>query len=275
MKILIVGGCFTDQHNIPFDLLYHQTLKRKLTAKIEHVEIRTIRYERISACLNKIIALQKDYKFDLLVFHLRAEPLMRMAKLYYKYRNIDGKLKRSLNLPGLNIFYPEKFDLLSQRRLPVQNHQNHNESRFHHFLREANYILGSIIGNKSYALKMLKSSVLKMQDFCAQNQVKLLLLGPVSRPFSSFENHLSEKIHKEFNELVNKVSINYLNLLKTKTTDQKPMFFENGIHVSQAGHHEIANMIYRKLITDILLLTSQEIRISEPEISGIPVKVNY
>ena len=58
MKIAIIGGCFTDQNNIPFDRLCHQTLKRNIEAQGEQVEIRTMRYERISRCPEKIIDLK-------------------------------------------------------------------------------------------------------------------------------------------------------------------------------------------------------------------------
>src|SRR4051812_29472807 len=99
MKIAIVGGCFTDQHNIPFNRLYHQTLKKNVEENGNDIEIRTLRYERISKSLEKIDRLHNEYHFDLLVFHLRTEPLMRMTKFYYKYFDNKGKLCHAINFP--------------------------------------------------------------------------------------------------------------------------------------------------------------------------------
>jgi hypothetical protein len=248
MKIAILGGCFTEQYNIPYNRLYHQTLKKFLCEKGKSVEIITRRYERISKCLGKITDLHKDFNFDLLIFHLRTEPIMRMSKLYYKYLNNTGKLKHSINLPYLNIFYPEKFDLLAQRQFNSEYHKSLKEGKIYHLLREINYFLGTLIGNKRYALKILIASILQIQEFCIHNRIEFLLLGPVSRPFSRFENKLSEDINKEFDFITKEKSIVYLNLIKRTTKDNKSMFFENGIHVSQAGHDDIASILYEQII---------------------------
>jgi hypothetical protein len=248
MRIAILGGCFIEQHNIPFNRLYHQTLKRSLSEKGEIVEIKTRRYERITKCLEKIIDLHNDYHFDLLIFHLRTEPVMRMSKLYYKYLNNEGKLKHAINLPYFDIFYPEKFDLLAQRRFYFHGHNSSRESKLYHVLREINYLLGTLIGNKSYALEILKITVLQIQAFCINSKIEFLLLGPVSRPFSRFENKLSEEINRVFELVTKEKSIPYLSLIKRTTNDNKSMFLENDIHVSQAGHDEIAGIIYEELI---------------------------
>lgn len=247
MKIAIAGGCFTEQHNIPKDRLYHSTLQGLFKQDNKDIEIRTIRYERISKCAEKIVQLKSEYDFDLLLFHLRAEPLMRMSKLYYKYLNDAGELKHALNLPYFYMIYPEKFDVRLHTDRMIGNPMNPNESRFYHSLREANYMLGSWVGNKKYALEMLKNTILEIRDFCLVHKVKLLLLGPVLRPFSRFENSLSMEINDLFENLTRAESIKYLSLLKQATKNNESMFFENGIHVSQAGHDEIASMIYSAL----------------------------
>lgn len=247
MKIAIVGGCFTEQHNIPFSCLYHQTLKDYLKEDDNNIEITTIRYERISKCLDKIIELKKTSDFDLLILHLRAEPLMRISKLYYKYLDDQGILHHAINLPYFKFFYTEKFDLLDHRRFTHQENIRLKSTKGYHILREANYILGSLIGNKIYALNILKRVVLDIQSFCKDKDINFLLLGPVSRPVSFFEDSLSRKINCMFEDISQKESISYLNLIKSRTKDHQPMFFENGIHVSQAGHNEIAEMIYMKI----------------------------
>jgi hypothetical protein len=252
MNIGIVGGCFTDQHNIPFERLYHQSLKRLLITTEDRVEIRKIRYERISRCVNKVIDFHDSYSLDLLIFHLRAEPIMRLSKLYYKYLDHEKKLKHSINFPPFNLIYPEKYDLLLNRQICSQVNNNLDESGFHHMLREANYTLGSLIGNKKYAFDLLEKSIIQISQFCASRNVKFLLLGPVSRPFSRFENNISEEMDRRFVSLSAFKSINYLSLLKVLTSDGRSMFFENGIHVSQEGHDEIAQMIFDKIVMNRL-----------------------
>lgn len=252
MKMVIAGGCFIQQHNIPFSKLYHQTIKRLLIENNIQVVIETLRYERISTCIDKIKQLKKIYDFDFLIFHLRAEPSMRLSKLYYKYLDDKGKLKHAFNLPFLKILYPEKFEILAQRRINSDIQLIENESKSHHILREINYLLGSFIGNKKFALLLLEKTTLQIQSFCTNNNIQFLLLGPVNRPFSYFENKLSEEISKKFEHVAKVYSIPYLSLLKMETSSNESMFFENGIHISQAGHNEIASMIYQKIINDHL-----------------------
>ena len=248
MKIGIVGGCFTEQHNIPFERLYHQSLKQLLNTTEDKVEIRTVRYERISKCVNKVIGFHDSYPFDLLIFHLRAEPIMRLSKLYYKYLDHEKKLKHSINFPPLNLIYPEKYDLLLNRQICSHGNNELDESGFHHLLREANYAIGSLIGNKKYAFNQLENSIFQISQFCVSRNVEFLLLGPVSRPFSRFENKISEEMDKRFASFSVEKSIHYLSLIKKHTVKDKSIFFENGIHVSQEGHDEIAQMIFDKII---------------------------
>src|ERR1035437_9609121 len=187
MKILIVGGCFTCQHNIESKRLYHQTILNKfIDSGSSDTQIQTISYERIAKTIDKIETIHKDFKFDLLIFHLRAEPLMRMVKLYYKYIDDEGKLCHSLNVPFFPILNAEKFDLLEVRR--IRNSViNQDETPLYHSLRELNYGLGSIIGNKGRAMKSYAKFTEKIAVFCKNNSSDFLLLGPVSRPFSRFE----------------------------------------------------------------------------------------
>jgi hypothetical protein len=251
MKIAIAGGCFTNQHNIPFHRLYHQTIKTKLEDTRIPVEIRTIRYERILKCPEKIMELEKDYSFDILLFHLRAEPLMRMTKLYYRYLNTQNKLRHSVNLPYLNILNPEKIDLLSLRppQRPIDDHIK--ESSLYYLFRELNYLAGTLIGNKRFALNLVEKTVLQIYNFCLEKKISLLVIGPVSRPFSFFENRLSKHLNQTFEKLTDRKNIDYINLIKETCLENHAMFFKNGIHVSQSGHDEIADTIYRKLLLKI------------------------
>jgi hypothetical protein len=252
MKIAIAGGCFTNQHNIPFERLYHQSILIELKKYFSELQIKTIRYERITKCLEKIVAFHVEYPFDLLIFHLRAEPLMRLTKLYYRYADEQRGIQHALNLPKLRILKPEVQDLLVLRPADFQCYNTLRESKLHHILREMNYITGSVIGNKTHAICLLQKMVQEIHAFCNDHQIQFLLLGPVSRPFSTFENKLSEEVDEQFKRLSEIHSIHYLSLIKLFTKQHQSMFFENGIHVSQEGHDEIAEMILDKCRNELM-----------------------
>jgi len=246
MKILVVGGCFTCQHNIEFNRLYHQSLKKMLIQSgIENADISTMRYERIGMTFDKIAAFHRSNDFDLLIFHLRAEPFMRLVKIYYKYINQQSKLKHSLNLPILKIIMPEKYDMLENRRINIST--GTNETKVHTYLREANYRIGHLLGNKKNAFDMYERFINEISAYCSNANKLFLLLGPVSRPFSVYENKLSYDISNHFLKYSNSTHINYLELIGEKTGKDQNMFFSNGQHVSQDGHDEVAQKIFNKI----------------------------
>lgn len=247
MKIAIVGGCFTCQHNIPFNRLYHQTLVDLLSGQGIEAEVQSIRYERLAKTIEKIEALRNGYGFNILLFHLRAEPLMRMVKFYYKYLDENGKMHRSLNIPIFRLFYPEKFDVLLSRRLQTDTVSS-KESKMHIWLKGINYRFGNFIGNQRHAIKMHNNFLITLQEYCHCHKINLLVLGPVSRPCSAFENHLSKRMDKEFAMFCKKRGMRYVNLLGEITSTRENMFFENGIHVSQAGHDEVAKILRDRIL---------------------------
>ncbi|MFC2131259.1 hypothetical protein ACFLSQ_07480 [Bacteroidota bacterium] len=242
-----MGGCFPVQYNIPFGKLYHQTIKIMLgTLSIVSI-IKIVRYERFANCLRKIENLHQISPFDYLVFHLRAEPLMRLSKFLYKYIDFNGKLKYSFNLPFLKVINPEKYDLLDLRRTSLERTEWSDRPAFYRTLRKLNYILGSLIGNRKYAVVKYLQLISEIQTFCLENGIKLILVGPASRPYCKYENSLSKKIHHTFSNEAKLNDILYLNIMGRIDENGNSMFFENGIHVSQAGHDKIGKLIFDKI----------------------------
>jgi hypothetical protein len=252
MKIAIVGGCFISQHNIPADKLYHQTAKKLLERESHHIVIRTVRYERIFGTLSKIKDLKNEFEFDLLIFHLRAEPVLRMSKLYYKFTDDKGVKRNSINTPFNSPSIPERHDLLSADRIDIEDNRK-PDTRLHHMLRELNYYCGTIAGNRRNALKQYLELTKEVVKFCHETNSSLLLIGPASRPFSTFENDLSKRIDRQFSEFARDDRIKYMQLLGYTTSKKEPMFFPNGIHVSQAGHDETGHRLYKLILDDFSL----------------------
>lgn len=252
MKIAIVGGCFISQHNIPPDKLYHQTARRLLERGGHEIIISTIRYERISGTLNKIKKLRNEFEFDLLIFHLRAEPVLRMSKLYYKFTDDKGVKRNSINTPFNSPSIPERHDLLSAKRIDLEDNRK-PDTRLHHMLRELNYYSGTIAGNRRNALKQYLELTKEVVKSCHETNSSLLLMGPASRPFSTFENDLSKIIDRQFSEFARDERIGYLRLLGYTTSNNEQMFFPNGIHVSQAGHDETGHRLCKLILNDFSL----------------------
>jgi hypothetical protein len=250
LDILFTGGCFTQQHNIPFPNLYHQTLSRSLNSDGINTAIRTLRYERWDNLIEKLNLEYDTNKIQLLGFHLRTEPLMRRCKIYYKYKDANGKLRYSINTKWNRSTRPEAYDILnhtSDQNLNRNYADSFSESFIYKGLRELNYILGDLSGNKDYALRKNLELINKIKHWCEEREIYLLLIGPASRPFSRYEDRLSVTIHNFFKKHARDMSIDYLSIIGKSTIMDQAMFFNNGIYISQEGHDEIARLLKEKI----------------------------
>lgn len=249
MHLTIVGGCFPVQYNIEPQRLYHATLRAQLTAQHGLPALHIIRYERLSTCLAKIMAAQARQPTQVLLFHVRAEPVLRLSKLYYRYLDDQGRVRHSLNLPGSSLGQAEQFDLLTRPRptsplpatpLPLAEPQ-------HARLRHLNLRLGRWLGYERRARRHYAALVLQVADFCRREGIRLLVVGPVSRPCSAYENDLSVRLHRHFERLAARHELAYLPTLGETDEAGQPLFFPNGIHVSPAGHDRMAGLLYAQL----------------------------
>ena len=248
MRLTIVGGCFPVQHNIEPARLYHATLCGLLAphGPAGAPEVEVVRYERFENCLQKIRAAHARQPTQVLLFHLRAEPVMRLAKLYYRYLDDQGRVRHTLNLPGQARATPERFDLLT-RPQPAAPAAPPPESAARRRLRQLNLRLGAWAGNRRRALRHYQTLVAAVAGFCRAEGIRLLLIGPVSRPCTREENRLSEQLNAYFEEFARRQGLAYLPTLGTADAAGQPLFFPNGMHVSPAGHDRIAQLLYQRL----------------------------
>jgi hypothetical protein len=252
MHLTIVGGCFPVQYNIEPGRLYHATLRQRLAAQHQGQlpELHVIRYERLSNCLAKIMAAQARQPTQVLLFHVRAEPVLRLSKLYYRYLDDQGRVRHSFNLPGTNPGRAEQVDLLTRpvptgsalaMPLPVSAPQYAR-------LRHLNLRLGRWLGHERRARHHYAALVLQVAGFCRSEGIRLVVVGPVSRPCSAYENELSARLHRHFAALAAREELEYLPALGETDATGQPLFFPNGIHVSPAGHDRMAGLLYEQLV---------------------------
>ncbi|RYU78143.1 hypothetical protein [Hymenobacter persicinus] len=251
MKLTILGGCFPVQHNITPDRLYHQTLKRRLEQPdgAAAVTVDVIRYERFGSCLPRVRASAAQAPIAVLLFHVRAEPVLRLLKLYYKHLDDAGQLRHALNLPRWGRVPAERFDLLTVRparptpRPPAPPSYAPGPRR----LRELNYRLGTLLGNEQYALEQYLHLVLELADFCRTQGTRLLVTGPVSRPCSAYEDALSNRLAGFFEPQLAAHGIAYLDLLGHTDAAGNSLFLAEGIYVGPTGHDRVASRLHAAL----------------------------
>lgn len=246
INICIAGGCFPAQSNIAKEKLYHSIVKRKLEEESgNELLVNIVRYERFKNCFEKIKEHVENNKTDVLLFHLRIEQVLRIAKLVYKYSE-GGKVKRKFTLPFLNKIPSEKIELL-QKNLGQPNTDVKKPAGLKKMKLNLNYFLGMLFGNVNYAFNKYDEIYTRIIQLCEDKNIKLILVGPACRPYNNIEDKLSKKLSEYFKLKAEKENIPFINLLGYSNEKKENLFFENGIHVSEAGHERAAILLLNEL----------------------------
>jgi len=240
VSLAFVGGCFPVQHNILYEDIFLTKAKKKIESFF-NIELQTdiIRYERLSTVMDKIKKLNGHKSINILIFSIRPEPYLRLVKFYYQYIDNEGTIKHSLNMPVFKIVNPEKYDILILSR-KYNYGRKQKEAVFYKFLIDFNYRIGELFGNKSYALKKNVELVARIIQYCSNNNIKLILLGPNLRANTKYEPHLSKELdYKMRNSFP---GIHYINGLDVNYKG-KEVLQKNGIHVNEQYHEMMADRI--------------------------------
>jgi len=257
LKIMIVGGCFTEQHNINYAEHYHQLLKAKLKNHNYDVQLNIVRYERLTKCLEKIITQTDIQQPDILIFHIRSEPLLRIAKFYYKFLDSNKRIKYVFNFSMFNKNNSELHrHFINRPKVFATSIESQKENVFYLLLLNFNYLFGKLFGNWKYAYKLYLKLIYDIQNFCMKKQIPLIIVGPVSRPRNYTENLLSNKLSSYCEALPLNSTESFVNTLGVQGENKENLFFENGMHVNQCGHKRIANFLYKVIIEKHIKLSS-------------------
>ncbi|MBI4930811.1 MAG: hypothetical protein HY841_08625 [Bacteroidetes bacterium] len=243
INFTFVGTCFPVQGNIPIDVRFHQLLKRKIENKLNvRFNINILRYERLNKCFEKIVKYKATHPIDILVFCVRPTPMLRITKLSYKHIDSTGKIKRSFNLPFLGLLNPEKYDLLSIEEKFFLGSNNDEPSQSNTVLVNLNYLLGILIGNNRYAMNKYLNMVNEIINFCKQQNIFLIVMGPAIRTNNKMENFLSKKLDAFFKQSLlaaKEIFISGSEMAK----DGRDLFHDDGIHVNEYYHELIADRL--------------------------------
>ena len=243
INLLVVGGCFPVQTNIPTENLYHFLLKEKIRNELSvKIEINILQYEKISPTFKRIKEVIEHKNIDLIIFHIRIEQILRMIKFYLRYHNKNEIYHRGLNLAALGNCIPERKEFNLHHT--IENRGPNTIKFSNNFLKNINYILGYLVFNPVFAFKIYKGLITSVVEFCNNNFIDMIITGPVSRPVNSIENFTSVILDFYMNKLIlNKYKKKYLKLLGTNH-NSKYQFCDDQIRVNEIGHQRIANILF-------------------------------
>lgn len=242
--ITVVGGCLTQQGNLPAAALYHQLLLAHLAAAGHPARLAVVRYERLATCLAKVQVHEAASPSDWLIFHLRTEPLLRLIKLVYRHHDPTvGRARYVLNLPGQRgaaRHEPLLDRPVAGRAASVTDYHSPPAPRP---ARELNAWLGALAGNRRRTAEAAFALLDALAAHAAATGSRLVVVGPPARPASRFEDALARHLDHRAAAWAPAAGAIYLPLRGEDGADGAPFFGPNGVHVSAAGHARIARLL--------------------------------
>lgn len=246
VDILIVGGCFPVQSNIPKEKLYHQILKNWIERELyTNIEIKILQYEKLAPALNRITEFIDQQSVDLIIFHIRIEQILRIIKFYLRYHDKNEDYHRGLNIAAFGICIPERKEfnlhhIIENRSLKTIKFSNN-------FLKNINYVLGYLVFNTAFAFRIYKKLITNILEFCKNNSIDMIFTGPVSRPVNPIENFTSVLLDLYMKRIITKnYNKTYLSLLGIRQ-NSRYLFCDDHIRVNEIGHQRIANILFNSI----------------------------
>lgn len=227
------------QDNIKEEDMYHQILRRKLMEEYNiHLSADILRYENLRGCLELIKNKASQRKPELLLFHMRAEPVLPKIKLFNAYTSRSGKIIKSIR-----IFSKVLIRTSEENRSAGGSTSDRTTGKFHNFLRELNYFSGILVFNSLTLRKECLHLIKEITEFCRTMNIELILTGPVSRPRSYYENMISVWIDKIFRNEAVKEKIRYISFLGFENEAKEFLFCDDLIKLNEKGHLRAAGLL--------------------------------
>ncbi len=257
IKVGIVCGCLPAQSGIQTAELYHQLMAEKIFVQYNaRLAVSSTWYTTLSESKAKAEEGIKKENPEILLYHVRPDPYLRLSKLFIRFRDPQNRL---------HILFNRRADdsVVKQKEYPDGNSRPLKEKSITRKLfRAANYIAGCLFGINKQVIEKEKILLYEMADICKKKKIHLVLIGPPSRPRSSMENYLLFKLEKKLGEVFNDGRFNYVTCFGIKGRNNENLFFEDGIHMNRDGHKRMADLICP--VTDIFF--SGKISINEHDI---------
>ena len=233
-----VGGCAITQPDIPKEKRFIEVLRTKMKSDCSIETSFTFssysHFYELEKSIEKIINKQK---VDLLIVHLRPQPLLVLSKFIIKKKNKNNKTAFFINpLVYRKCAYP----YLEQSSSPVIN-QLALKPKSKPKLMGLNILLGRLFGLNKKAAKQIFNAILSIQSQCKQKDIKLTILGISPQPMTKHGNincqelnvYLIKKCHDEGIEYVDSFS-------KMNNSD---CFQEDELHLSEKGHEYLGDIL--------------------------------
>ena len=242
IKAGIICGCLPTQLNIEPGDLYHQLIAQKIRSQFGvGLDVVSIWYTTLAESTGKVLELIAKENPDLVLYHVRPDPYLRISKLFVRYKDLKDQFRIKFNFNGNDQNISDGNPTIRTRR------GNKKKSGFNIFLRELNYRIGYIAGINTIAIKKEFDTLKEISSYCRDKDLFLVIIGPASRPRSKMEEFLLQRLDESLFGFFRSADVNYVRCFGATGKNGESLFFEDKVHVNRDGHKRFSELLYPEI----------------------------
>lgn len=231
LNIAIVGGCALTQRSIPKENRFFSIAKRKLeTEQNSKVSFLFSSYESFYQLEETVLKQLAKKKPDLLIIHLRPQPLLRISKLFLRANNLNIKLNPILTSKKN---YPQNENM----QLPIVSNFTTKP-----LFMGLNILLGRLFLVHKIVATQILESLKNIESVCIKHNIQFMILGISPQPKSLQGNYCCKSLNDFLKSKCNDLTISYIDTFNTLNDLE---YFQNDcIHLSDLGHNKLGETFY-------------------------------
>ncbi len=246
IKIGIVGGCLATLNDVKRSELFYNKIKSNF--KESHkLSFSLGSYNDISNVIEEVKRLKEKKNIEYLLFQVRPYVYLKNCRIYLKTpvkKTINPLFFRNNNYESLEALEKRLTTPIHER---IANYmQNKNASIFRKYFSFYNFnlLIGYIFNINNSMEKYYIQKLIELHKYCADNNIQLIIHGPVMRTSHSMEPILLNSLTKYIDLKLE--NINYI-ATNSEIYKSKKVLYEDGEHVNSNGHTMLADKLIEKL----------------------------
>ena len=261
-RLGIIGGCLSHQPGMPPNSLYHRQLAVMLRPQGIDFGVSIVRGFELPY-RERLDLLMRKEPVDAVLLHLRIVVVREIA--LFDNRLANGRRHYFFNpaLSGRTSAELDREVAESQAGLfrleePSPTSKGPDRKDFsvptpakrvgRLELRELNMAAGFLFGLDRRAIAKQLGLFEELRSSCAERNLPLIVLGPTPTTRFRQTTRFWQKYNRALEHYFRASSLRPILLESTQTDDGEPMLLGDGLHLTHAGHRQVARQLYQPVL---------------------------
>lgn len=244
VPIGFVGGCLIAQPGISRSRLFHRIFAHRCRTELGvPIRVSLEEYFRYSECRDRVRGLIERRRPAFLVFSLRPQPLLALAKPSIRYVTAAMEVARvrhpALWRKGLDVWRLE----LDRRDDRPRSGGSWESDPMRSAGAECHLLLGCLLRLDDWARRYALRELERVQSACAEFQVTLTVLGIPANPASWVGHRICRSLNRQASAACHDAGVLYVDCFATEDSLGRCLFAADRLHLNECGHAFVADQL--------------------------------